>query len=165
MQTTIITGATGGIGQALARELSQHHLVLLGRDAQKLEQMCQGFPSAESVVLELRQPEAFAKVLARLERIDNLVHNAATVTLGTVEDTALEMWRTMVHHCRSGMGWWLEQQTEKALIRSAKKFRQLVFGNQDFPRLAALVGTNNPHRLERVYQLAATRMSNTQAAL
>jgi NADP-dependent 3-hydroxy acid dehydrogenase YdfG len=96
MQTTIITGATGGIGSALAQELEHHHLVLLGRDASKLETLAQTLPSAQNVVLELRRPETFASALAHLEPIDNLVLNAGVVTLGTIENTPLEVWREML---------------------------------------------------------------------
>jgi short-subunit dehydrogenase len=96
MQTTIITGATGGIGSALAQELSHHHLVLLGRDAGKLKSLAQTLPNAHSVVLELRCPETFAPALAHLESLDNLVLNAGVVTLGTIENTPPEVWREML---------------------------------------------------------------------
>jgi NADP-dependent 3-hydroxy acid dehydrogenase YdfG len=96
MQTTIITGATGGIGSTLAQELSHHQLVLLGRDAGKLELLAQTLPSAQSVVLELRRPETFASALAHLEQVDNLVLNAGVVRLGTIENTPLEVWHEML---------------------------------------------------------------------
>lgn len=96
MQTTIITGATGGIGSALAKELAHHHLVLLARDAQKLQTLAQTLPSAEWHCLELRQPETFLPALAHLQRIDNIVHNAGVVTLGGIEDTTLELWQEML---------------------------------------------------------------------
>jgi short-subunit dehydrogenase len=96
MQTTIITGATGGIGSALVQELAHHHLVLLGRNADKLKALAQTLPNAQSLVLELRRPETFAAALADLESVDNLVLNAGVVTLGTIENTPLSVWREML---------------------------------------------------------------------
>jgi short-subunit dehydrogenase len=43
---TVITGATGGIGSALAHVLEDHKLILLGRDANKLEKLCSSLPNA-----------------------------------------------------------------------------------------------------------------------
>jgi short-subunit dehydrogenase len=90
---TLITGATGGIGSALARVLEDHELILLGRDAGKLENLCSSLPNATPVVLELKCPESFAAALEPFTRIDNLIHNAGMAELGSVQDTPLEVWR------------------------------------------------------------------------
>jgi short-subunit dehydrogenase len=90
---TVITGATGGIGSALARSLEDHELILLGRDLGKLEKLCSGLLNAKPVVLELRNPESFAMALEPFMRIDNLIHNAGMAELGSVQDTPLEVWR------------------------------------------------------------------------
>jgi short-subunit dehydrogenase len=90
---TLITGATGGIGSALAHVLQDHDLILLGRDAGKLEKLCSSLPNAKPVVLELRNPESFRVALEPFTRIDNLILNAGMAELGSVQDTALEIWR------------------------------------------------------------------------
>ena len=93
---TVITGATGGIGRALAKALSHHQLVLLGRDQTRLETLCATLPDASPIVLELREPQSFKAALEGLERVDNLIHNAGAVQLGTVLDTDLSVWRELL---------------------------------------------------------------------
>jgi short-subunit dehydrogenase len=90
---TVITGATGGIGSALARALRDHELILLGRDANKLEALCASLPNAKPLVLELKNPESFKLALAPFDRIDNLILNAGIAELGSVEAIPLEVWR------------------------------------------------------------------------
>ena len=48
------------------------------------------------MALELREPQSFQTTLEGLERVDNLIHNAGTVRLGTVLDTGLEIWRELL---------------------------------------------------------------------
>ena len=90
---TVITGATGGIGSALAQSLEDHELILLGRDSGKLEKLCASLPNAKPVVLELKRPEAFAVALEPFAQIDNLILNAGMAELGSVQATPLEVWR------------------------------------------------------------------------
>ncbi len=93
---TLITGATGGIGAALAKALQHHELILLGRDPAKLEALRVSLPQAHAVNLELRDPQSFAAALEIHPRVDNLIHNAGVVQLGSVEDTSLEVWRELL---------------------------------------------------------------------
>jgi short-subunit dehydrogenase len=93
---TVITGATGGIGAALARALAHHELILLGRDAAKLERLRESLPQAHVVSLELREPDGFGAALQAFSRVDHLIHNAGVVQIGTVAETPLEVWREML---------------------------------------------------------------------
>ncbi len=81
---------------ALAKELAHHHLILLGRDAIKLEALVKTLPDAQSIALELRQPDSFAAALEQIPMIDNLVHNAGVANLGSIEQTPLTLWREML---------------------------------------------------------------------
>ena len=94
---TLITGATGGIGSALAQALADHELILTGRNPEKLEALCSSLPSSIPVLLELQAPETFAAVLERFPRIDNLIHNAGVGELGSVQETNLEVWREILN--------------------------------------------------------------------
>ncbi len=94
---TVITGATGGIGSALALALTGHDLILTGRNLEKLEALCSSIPNSKPLILELQQPETFAAALEGFPRIDNLIHNAGIGELGTVENTSLEVWREILN--------------------------------------------------------------------
>jgi short-subunit dehydrogenase len=93
---TVITGATGGIGSALALALTGHELILTGRNPEKLEALCSSIPNSKPLILELQKPKTFTAALECFPRIDNLIHNAGVGELGTVEDTSLDVWREIL---------------------------------------------------------------------
>jgi NADP-dependent 3-hydroxy acid dehydrogenase YdfG len=70
--------------------------VLLGRDRSRLETLCATLPDASPIALELREPQSFKAALEDLGRVDNLIHNAGAVQLGTVLDTELSVWRELL---------------------------------------------------------------------
>jgi short-subunit dehydrogenase len=94
---TVITGATGGIGTALARAFTGHDLILTGRNPEKLEALCSSIPNSRPLLLELQKPDTFVAALEGFSRIDNLIHNAGVGELGTVENTSLEVWREILN--------------------------------------------------------------------
>lgn len=89
---TLITGATGGIGGALAEACRDHRLILQGRDEARLAALCTGLPDARPLLLDLTHPEMFAAALAGLPPLTNLIHNAGTVELGAVAGQPHEIW-------------------------------------------------------------------------
>ncbi|UWX63134.1 SDR family oxidoreductase [Deinococcus rubellus] len=89
---TLITGATGGIGKALAEACRDHRLILQGRDRARLDILCDGLPDACPLVLDLTRPETFAAALEGLRPLTNLIHNAGTVELGPVAEQSHEVW-------------------------------------------------------------------------
>ncbi|MEF2277928.1 SDR family oxidoreductase [Deinococcus sp. YIM 134068] len=90
---TLITGATGGIGMALARELSgTHDLILQGRDPERLAALCAEVEGATPLPLDLTRPETFGAALADLGRVTNIIHNAGVVELGAVSEQEHAVW-------------------------------------------------------------------------
>lgn len=86
-KTALITGATGGIGQAFCRLFAQDHinLVLLSRNREKLQQLRDNLQaefgiSVHLIILDLTRPDAAHSVLQQLKsqglQIDYLVNNA-----------------------------------------------------------------------------------------
>jgi len=90
----VITGATSGIGAAIARALAREacNLFLLGRDLPKLHALAAEFSAVQvniSVVdlADAESVENCAKHLAGFLEVDVLVHSAGCIYLGTVETT------------------------------------------------------------------------------
>lgn len=90
----LITGAGRGIGRAVAEEF--HRLgalvVITDRDGVAARTCASGLPGAVSRVLDVTDREAFAAVVADVERehgpIDILVNNAGVMALGRFHETA-----------------------------------------------------------------------------
>ena len=94
--TTLITGASGGIGVALAHVLHRHRLILAGRSQAALAALCAELPDAAPLLLDLTRPDTFADALTVIPRLDNLIHNAGTVELGNVAEQSHEVWTRML---------------------------------------------------------------------
>jgi NADP-dependent 3-hydroxy acid dehydrogenase YdfG len=90
----LITGASRGIGRAIADELaSSHHLLLGGRDLTALADLSSSFPSAEPFAAELRDAGQVAAAVAGIPRIDVLVHSAGVLRMGSVAELSDDAWR------------------------------------------------------------------------
>jgi len=90
-RTMVLTGGTSGIGKAVARELFRKgaHLVVVGRDAGKLDGLCREldrFQNGGTIETELADLSLMADVrqlasrlIRRYERIDVLINNAGAL--------------------------------------------------------------------------------------
>lgn len=87
MKVTLITGASGGIGEAFARRLAteKHNLLLVARSEDKLQRLCNELASAHGievqyVVADLSQPgsdlQLFQETEKRNLQVDWLINNA-----------------------------------------------------------------------------------------
>ena len=90
----LITGASRGLGAAIARRLAgTHDLLLGGRDIQALREVAATLPAARPWPVELTDPVALRTATAELHRVDVLVHSAGVVRLGPLAGVAAESWR------------------------------------------------------------------------
>jgi NADP-dependent 3-hydroxy acid dehydrogenase YdfG len=86
----LVTGASRGIGRAIAAELgSTHHVLVGGRDAEAVAAVVAGLPSAEPFVGDL----AGGVLPALPDRLDVLVHSAGVEDGGAIGETDQETWR------------------------------------------------------------------------
>jgi NADP-dependent 3-hydroxy acid dehydrogenase YdfG len=93
MPSALVTGASGGIGAAIAEALSPTHTVLLaGRPSPRLDAVAErlGATTWPLDLTDLDGIEAAAEVLTEL---DVLVHNAGVAYPGRVAESAPEQWR------------------------------------------------------------------------
>lgn len=92
----VITGATGGLGSALAEVFTADRLVLVGRDTDRLAALASRHPGSRTVAVDLAEPSSVGPaVIAALgtgEPVDVLVHNAAVATWGPVADADAAVW-------------------------------------------------------------------------
>lgn len=96
LKTAVVTGATGGMGVEIIKDLARDHRVYaLGRRAGEL-------PEAENIVpveidlLSLLDGAALPTELTELERVDVLVHAAARADKRSVESARPEDWRAQM---------------------------------------------------------------------
>jgi short-subunit dehydrogenase len=96
----LLTGATGGLGQAIARTLAGKgaKLVLTGRRLDVLEPLASELPEARALAVDLSDPQEVDRLLSDAGDVDILIANAALPGSGLLEsftveqiDTALEV--------------------------------------------------------------------------
>ncbi|WIM68331.1 SDR family oxidoreductase [Corynebacterium breve] len=92
MKTALVTGASRGIGRAIAEDLGRDHHVLVGatRDA---SEVVATLPSAEPFEVDLTDAAALAQAATQIESLDVLVHSAGVCPWETVEGSSLSTWR------------------------------------------------------------------------
>jgi len=90
----LITGATRGIGRAVVDQLAEdHHLLIGGRDPEAVQALVDQLPSAEPFVADLTDVETPQKLVARIERLDVIVHSAGLGEIGPLGEMTRDMWR------------------------------------------------------------------------
>ena len=104
-RVVLVTGAAGGLGSALVRDLSQHGAIVVGGDVdgERLEGMRAEFSSHPNVVLshlDVTRAESIddtvASVLARFDRLDVLINNAGIDVTRPVDELTVEEWDRIV---------------------------------------------------------------------
>ncbi|WP_406267966.1 SDR family oxidoreductase [Nocardia sp. NBC_00881] len=92
--TALITGASRGLGAAIARALAPTHDLLLGaRSADALRDILAELPDATGWPVELTDYPAVAAAVAPIRRLDVLVHNAGVADLGAIAESTVDQWR------------------------------------------------------------------------
>jgi short-subunit dehydrogenase len=107
MKTTLITGASSGIGEAFARRLAAQgeNVLLVARSEDKLASVCNelgraGNVSAQYVALDLTERDAAAKLFAETNRrgleVEMLINNAGFGSMGDFMAQGLERELSMI---------------------------------------------------------------------
>ena len=93
MPTALITGASGGIGSAIAAALSATHTLLLaGRPSDRLDTVAARL-GATTFPLDLTDPDEIEASCEIVDELDVLVHNAGASMPGHVGQSNVDEWR------------------------------------------------------------------------
>jgi len=94
MPTALITGASRGLGAAIARELAPTHDVLLGgRTKDSVAAIAAELTSGTAWPCDLTDHDAVAAATESVTHLDVLVHNAGIASLGTIAESSVQQWR------------------------------------------------------------------------
>ncbi len=90
----MITGASGGLGSALADALAPTHTLLLaGRPSPRLDAVAERL-GATTWPMDLADPDSLAAVVEPIVELDVLIHNAGVAYPGRVAETSVDEWRS-----------------------------------------------------------------------
>lgn len=93
MPSAMITGASRGLGSAIAEALAPTHtLFLAGRPSDELDALAQKF-GATTWPIDLADDEAIPAVVEPIVELDVLVHNAGVAYPGRVAESSVDEWR------------------------------------------------------------------------
>lgn len=94
-----ITGASQGIGQALAEVFSESgaSVILLSRNKSKLEENVKRIKNATYKILDVANPENVKTVFDEIKHIDVLVNNAGILINETIENTDIDKWNEVLN--------------------------------------------------------------------
>ena len=92
MKTALITGASRGIGRAIAEELGKDHHILVGA-SKDASAVVDKLPSAEPFEVDLRDEQAIVAAARKVENVDVVVHAAGVLHKAPFDELDAEQWR------------------------------------------------------------------------
>ncbi len=92
MKRALITGASRGIGRAIAEELAKDHHIIAGASTDASE-VLRALPSAEPFEVDLRDIAALQRAASDIDELDVLVHAAGVLHKAPFEELDASQWR------------------------------------------------------------------------
>lgn len=129
-QVIIITGGSSGMGKAMAKNFVEKgaHVVIAGRNAERLEETRQSLEQYEGKVLpiqvDIRDTEKVQfmvdETVKTFGKIDHLINNAAGNFICPAEDLSENGWKAVIDIVLNGT-WFCSQAVGKHWIQSQTK--------------------------------------------
>lgn len=143
----VITGASSGIGEAIARRLSNegHPLLLLARRVERLEALnlpntlCEKVDVTDKATFEA----AIEKAVAKFGPVDGLVNNAGVMLLGQIDTQDATEWKRMFDVNVLGLLNGMQAVLAPMMERNSGTIINIssIAGKKTFPNHAAYCGT------------------------
>ncbi|MDO4413321.1 SDR family oxidoreductase [Cutibacterium sp.] len=95
----LVTGATRGIGRAIAEELGRdHHIIVGGRHREAVEKVVSELPDASPFLADLSDEESTAAAVSQVDSLDVLVNSAGVnaASPGEIATQTREEWRRVL---------------------------------------------------------------------
>ena len=98
----IVTGASGGIGLAIARYLARQgaKVVLAARSGEKLQALAKEIPGSLAITTDMRKPEDIDNLILKTAsvfgRVDVLINNAGQGIYGPVEKINIDDYKKVM---------------------------------------------------------------------
>jgi dehydrogenase/reductase SDR family member 7B len=159
-KVVLITGASSGIGRALAVEFARHgaRLVLVARNAEKLKAVALSLPGQHRVLpADVTKPDEVEGAVAAAGRIDVLVNNAGIGHCAALADMSLDEFRTVMetnffgvfHFLKSVLPGMIERRSGLVIqISSVNGFCSVPLGSAYCASKFALEGLSQSVRIE-----------------
>jgi NADP-dependent 3-hydroxy acid dehydrogenase YdfG len=97
MPSAMITGASRGLGEAIAAALAPTHtLFLAGRPSARLDDVASRF-GATTWPVDFDDVDSIPAVVEPIVELDVLIHNAGVAYPGRVAESTVEEWRSTMH--------------------------------------------------------------------
>lgn len=89
MKNIIITGASDGLGKAIAKELKEHNLILISKDSEQLKKVAQEL-NCQYYTCDLTNYNAIEYVISKINDVDILINNAGVWLAGDLEENTFD---------------------------------------------------------------------------
>lgn len=89
MKKIIITGASDGLGKAIAQELRDEELILISRDGNKLKILSEEL-NCKYYVCDLTDYNQITDIISKVDNVDILINNAGVWLAGDLESNSFD---------------------------------------------------------------------------